>query len=256
MKPAIVVTGAASGIGRELARIAAREGSVMILVDQSQQLLEGLAVEFASSGIPAHAICVDLACRDAGQRVENRLSELGVYCDVLVNSAGIALLGTAAQLDREEQLLDINARALTDLTVRVLPGMVARRHGGILNVGSICGYAPGPNMAAYSASKAYVRSFTAAIAAEVAGTGVTVTCLSPGIVRTDLFKRGNVGQTRILKLMPRASAPATANAGWRAFRAGKTLVVPGLTNRMILALRFFLPEALTLRLLSTLQRPL
>jgi short-subunit dehydrogenase len=258
MKPAIVVTGAASGIGRELARIAAREGSVMVLVDQSQQLLDNLAVEFASSDIPAHAICVDLACRDAGQRVESRLSELGVYCDVLVNSAGIALIGTAAQLDREEQLrlLDVNARALTDLTIRVLPGMIARRHGGILNVGSICGYVPGPNMAAYYASKAYVRSFTAAIAAEVAGTGVTVTCLSPGIVRTDLFKRGNVGQMRILKLMPRASAPATANAGWRAFRAGKTLVVPGLTNRMILALRFFLPEALTLRLLSTLQRPL
>ena len=111
-------------------------------------------------------------------------------------------------------------------------------------------------MAAYYASKAYVRSFTAAVAAEVAGTGVTVTCLSPGIVRTDLFRRGNIGQTRILKLMPRASAPVTANAGWRAFRAGKTLVVPGLTNRMILALRFFLPEALTLRLLSILQRPL
>ena len=258
MKPAIVVTGAASGIGRELARVAAREGSVMVLVDQSLQLLDDLAVEFASSGISAHAICVDPACRDAGQRVENGLSELGVYCDVLVNSAGLALLGPAAQLDREEQLrlLDVNARALTDLMIRVLPGMVARRHGGVLNVGSISGYAPGQNMAAYFASKAYVRSFTAAVAAEVAGTGVTVTCLSPGIVRTDLFKRGNGGQTRVLKLMPRASALATANAGWRAFRAGKTLVVPGLTNRMILALRFFLPRTLTLRLLSILQRPL
>jgi short-subunit dehydrogenase len=258
MKPAIVVTGAASGIGRELARVAAREGSVMVLLDQSLQALEDLVVELGSLGAPAHAISIDLACRDAGQHLENRLSELGVYCDVLVNSAGLALLGAAAQLDREEQLrlIDVNARALTDLMVRFLPGMIARRHGGILNVGSVSGYVPGPNMGVYYASKAYVRSLTAAVAAEIAGTGVTVTCLSPGVVRTALFNRGNVGQTRMLKLMPRANAPEIAEAGWRGFRSGKRLVIPGLTNRLILSFLPFLPEALILRLISVMQRPL
>lgn len=257
MKPAIVVTGAASGIGRELARVAAREGSVIVLVDQSQLALDDLAVELGNSGTPAHAISIDLACRDAGQRVQDRLSKLDVYCDVLVNSGGFALFGAATQLDREDQLslLDVNARAMTDLTVRVLPGMIARRRGGVLNVGSITGYVPGPNMAVYYASKAYVQSFTAALAAETAGTGVTVTCLSPGVVRTALFNRATVDQTRLFKLMPRANALETAEAGWRAFRAGKRLVISGLTNRMILSVRLFLPKALVLRLISVLQRP-
>jgi hypothetical protein len=256
MKPAVVVTGAASGIGRELARVAAREGSAMVLIDRSKQALDDLVAELSRSGAQAHAISIDLTGRDAGQRVEDRLSELGVYCDVLVNSAGLFLFGDAAQLDREEQLglLDVNARALTELTVRVLAGMVARGHGGILNVGSITGYVPGPKMAVYYASKAYVRSFTAALAEELAGSGVTVTCLSPGVVRTGLFNRVTIGQTRLFKLMPRANATETAEAGWRAFRAGKRLVIPGLTNQIILRTCLLLPAAVVFRLVSALQR--
>jgi short-subunit dehydrogenase len=256
MKPAIVVTGAASGIGRELARVAAREGSVMFLLDQTQQALEDIVAELCRSGAQAHAFSCDLARRDAGQRIENALSELGIYCDVLVNSAGYGVFGPAAETDREEQLelLDVNARALTDLTLRFLPGMVARRRGGILNVGSITGYAPGPNMAVYSASKAYVRSFTAALGAELAGTGVTVTCLSPGVVRTAFFNRTTISQTRLFKLMPRSNAPETAEAGWRAFRAGKRLVIPRLVDRIIVSFRVFLPDAIVLRLISVLQR--
>ena len=256
MKPAIVVTGAASGIGRELARVAAREGSVLVLLDQTQQALEDIVAELCRSGAQAHAFSFDLARRDAGQRIENALSELGIYCDVLVNSAGYGVFGPAAETDREEQLelLDVNARALTDLTLRFLPGMVARRRGGILNVGSITGYAPGPNMAVYSASKAYVRSFTAALGAELAGTGVTVTCLSPGVVRTAFFNRTTISQTRLFKLMPRSNAPETAEAGWRAFRAGKRLVIPRLVDRIIVSFRVFLPDAIVLRLISVLQR--
>ena len=258
MKPAIVVTGASSGIGRELARVAAREGSIMVLLGQSQQALDDLVAKLGSSGAQAHAFCFDLADRDAGQQIENALSELGVYCDVLVNSAGFGVFGPAAEIDREEQLklLDVNARALTELTLRFLPGMVARRRGGILNVGSITGYAPGPNMAVYYASKAYVRSFTAALAAELAGTGVTVTCLSPGVIRTAFFERATVGKTRLFKLMPRSNAPETAEVGWRSFRAGKRLVIPGLTNWIILSVCRLLPDAVVLRLISTLQRPL
>ena len=111
MKPAIVVTGASLGIGRELARVAAREGSIMVLLGQSQQALDDLVAKLGSSGAQAHAFCFDLADRDAGQQIENALSELGVYCDVLVNSAGFGVFGPAAEIDREEQLklLDVNA---------------------------------------------------------------------------------------------------------------------------------------------------
>jgi short-subunit dehydrogenase len=258
MKPAIVVTGASSGNGRELARVAAREGSVMVLLDQSQQALEDVVAELGRCGVQAHALCFNLADRDAGQGVEDALSELGVYCDILVNSAGFGVFGPAAEADREEQLslLDVNARALTELTLRFLPGMVARRRGGILNVGSTTGYVPGPNMAVYYASKAYVRSFTAALTAELAGTGVTVTCLSPGIVRTAFFERAAVGKTRLFKLMPRSNVPEIAEVGWRAFRAGKPLVIPGLTNRVILLVCRLLPDAVVLYLMSALQRPL
>jgi len=257
MKPAIVVTGASSGIGRELARVAAREAAAMVLLGQSQQALDDLAAELGRSGVEVHAFSVDLAARDAGQRIENALSEFGVYCDVLVNSAGFGVFGVAADADREEQLslIDVNARALTELTLRFLSGMVTRGHGGILNVGSITGFIPGPNMAVYHASKAYVRSFTAALAAELAGTGVKVTCLSPGIVRTPFFQRAGVGQTRLVKLMPRADAPQVAEAGWRAFRAGKRLFIPGLMNRIIISACAVLPDVVVLRLISALQRP-
>ncbi len=177
---------------------------------------------------------------------------------MLVNSAGFGVFGPAAEAAAAEQLrlLDVNIRALTELTLRFLPEMLARRRGGILNVGSITGYATGPNMAAYYASKSYVNSFTAALACEVAGSGVTVTCLAPGVVRTPFFARCSVGRTRLMKLMPRSDAADTAEAGWRAFRAGKSVIVPRLGDRMILAFAKLLPQSVLARLMRALQRPL
>ena len=123
MKPAIVVTGASSGIGRELARVAAREGSVMVLIGLAPDALDDLAAELRRSGVQAHALFIDLADSDTGQRIENRLAEIGVYCDVLVNSAGIGVFGAVAVSDRAAQLklIDVNIRALTELTLRFLP---------------------------------------------------------------------------------------------------------------------------------------
>lgn len=256
MEPAIVVTGASSGIGRELARVAARDGSVMVLIGLSPDALDDLAAELGRSGVQAHALSIDLADNDAGQRIENKLAEIGVYCDVLVNSAGFGVFGAAAESDRDAQLklIDVNIRALTELTLRFLPGMITRRRGGVLNVGSITGYAPGPNMSTYYASKAYVRSFSAALAAEVAGTGVTVTCLVPGVVRTAFFDSSGVGRTRLFKMAPRANAPETAETGWRAFRAGKRLLIPRLIDRIIVAACIMLPDAVLLRIIARFQR--
>ena len=260
MKPAIVVTGAASGIGRELARVAAREplleGSAMLLVDQSQQALEVLVAELGRPGAQSHGLCVDLTERGAGQRVEDALAEHGLYCDVLVNCAGILVYGPAAEVDRDQQLrlLDVNMRALTELTLRFVPAMAARRHGGVLNIGSITAYMPGPYVALYHASKAYVRSFTAALGAELAGTGVTVTCLNPGIVRTALSWHSSIGQTRLHKILPRTDPAKVAEVGWRAFRAGKRQVIPGLVNRIIVRAIGLIPEATVLRLITFLLR--
>lgn len=257
LKPAIVVTGASSGIGRELARVASRDGYFMLLVGRSQQALGDLVSEFRETGAQADSVCLDLLDPNAGERIEAALRERWLYCDVLVNSAGFGMFGPAAQIDRAEQmsLLDTNARALTELTLRLLPGMVARGRGGILNVGSVAGYSPGPNMAVYYATKSYVKSLSAALSEEVRGTGVTVTCLAPGPVRTAFFVRCDVGESRMSKLISKSSASDTAEAGWRGFRAGRRLVIPRLAHRMIALICTLLPNSILLPLVAGLQRP-
>lgn len=243
MRPAIIVTGAASGIGRELARVAAYDGCAMVLVDRSPAGLESLAADLAADGREVHALAIDLAHSGATAAIESALHERGLYCDVLVNNAGFGLFGPAVEIDRTRQLglLDVNVRAPTELILRFLPGMVARGRGGVLNVGSIAAYTPGPGMAMYHASKAFVRSLSAALAAEIAGTGVTVTCLSPGVVRTPFFQGMPIKSTRLFKFMPRSHASSAAEAGWRGFRAGKRLVFPRLIDRVFAACLAVLP---------------
>jgi len=255
MKPITIVTGASSGIGRELARLAAREGGAILLVGRNQKALDELATELNGSAA-AHAFAIDLADRHAGERIDAKLGEIGAYCDILVNCAGFGVFGAAAETSAERhlELIDVNIRALTELTLRFLPGMISRRRGGVLNVASITGYAPGPNMSTYFASKAYVLSFTAALAAETAGTGVTVTCLAPGVVRTAFFQRSAGGQTHMVKIAPRTDARETAEAGWRGFRAGKRLVIPRLINRVIACGAIVLPPSVVLRIASLLLR--
>jgi short-subunit dehydrogenase len=255
--PAIVVTGASSGIGRAIARVAAREKCFLLLVGRSPRALDELVAELDSEGAAAAVLSVDLLARGALDALEGALRDRGLYCDVLVNSAGFGVFGPATQVARSEQLdlLDLNIRALTELTLRFLPGMVARGRGGVLNVGSIAGYAAGPNMAVYYASKAYVNSFSAALAAEVAGTGVIVTCLAPGVVRTAFFERCSVGQTWLMKLMPRANAVATAEAAWRGFKVGKRIVIPRMIDRLSVLICTLLPRSAISRLLAALQGP-
>jgi hypothetical protein len=257
MQPAAVITGAASGIGRELARCAARDGAIVVLVDRSQDGLTDIATELGKTGTQAHTVLLDLVGKNAGDRLECALAERGLVCDILVNSAGFGVFGSATQADRQLQLelLDVNIRALTDLTLRFVPGMVARKRGRILNVGSITGHVPGPHMAAYHASKAYVRSFTAALAVELKGTGVSATCLAPGIVVSPFFLRTGFNKTRLARLMPRSTAREVATDGWRALQKGQAAVTPGLWNRLIIAACRLAPHALLLRLIATLQQP-
>ena len=207
----------------------------MVLIGTSQSALEEITAELTTRGTQAEALRIDLSDPSAGQHIEEALAARDLYCDVLVNNAGFGVFGLAAAADRHTQgkLIDVNVRALTELTLRFLPGMVARGRGGKLNVGSITAYTPGPYMAAYFASKAYVRSFTIALSAEVAGSGVTITCLDPGVVRTAFFERCSAGQTLLFKLIPRWNVESTAEAGWRGFRAGKREVIPRFVDRII-----------------------
>ena len=255
MKPAVIVTGAGSGIGCEIARQAAREGSIVLLVDIQPRPLTDFAAELTMGGAHVHAFVVNLLDPDAGERIEGVLSEHGLFCDVLVNNAGSLLYGLATEIDRGAQidLLDLNARVLTDLTLRFLPGMVSRGRGGVLNVASISSYAPGPMLAVYHATKAYVRLLSFALAVEVAGTGVTITCLNPGIVRTS-FVKSIPKQTYLRKLLPRTDPADIAKAGWRGFRAGKRVVMPRWSDHIIRAFLAVLPDRVTARLILALHR--
>ena len=256
--PAIVVTGASSGVGREFARLAAEDGVVLLLVGRSESALAELVGELSARRAVSRIfkLSLDLQREDAVAQIDALLSENGLYCDVLVNSAGFGVFGPAAGSDSSLQLqmIDVNVKATVALSLRFLPGMLSRGQGGIINISSITGYSPGPYMAGYCASKAFVRSFSAALSAEVAGTGVTVTCLTPGILRTAFFDRKPMGRSRLMKILPRGSADNAARTAWKAFKQGRSLVVPRFIDRFVLLVCWLTPHWLLARLILALQR--
>ncbi|MBX9699989.1 MAG: SDR family NAD(P)-dependent oxidoreductase [Acetobacteraceae bacterium] len=227
-RAAIVITGASSGIGAELARVAAREGQEIVLVARSAVPLLSLAAEIGARGPQAHAVPLDLAAPDATAALGSAMAERGLRCEVLVNNAGYGLLGEAAALDPAAQLgiLDLNLRAAAALMLAALPPMLAQGRGGILNVASVAGFLPGPGMAMYYASKAGLRSLSEALWAEARGRGVAVTCLCPGPVRTPFLERAGAKGVRLFRMLPKADARAVAERGWRGFKAGRRLVLP------------------------------
>lgn len=256
MQPAVVVTGASSGLGMEFAKLAAAEGATVVLIARSRPELDALAADLDPSGQLTVVLGLDLAARDAGEVVARELETRDLYCHILVNNAGFGLFGEAVELDRARQLgiVDVNIRASTDLMLRFLPAMVARRSGAILNVASTAGFAPGPRMAVYFASKAYLISLSQALMQEVKGTGVTVTCLCPGPVRTPFLALAGADQTALSKLIKKLDAVDVARAGWKAMKAGRALCVPGIPNKVSVALIRIMPRGLMLAIVGYLQR--
>jgi uncharacterized protein len=254
--PAIVITGAASGIGREIARLAAMEGSALVLVDCAGRMLDDITAELAAFGVKIVAVRLDLTCCNAVSSIERALHERELHCDVLVNCADLQVSRPVSGSSDPEAMsqIELNVRVLTELTLHFLPGMVARARGGVLNLGSVTGKAPVPAMAIYYASKAFVNSFSVALAFELAGTGVTVTCLAAGIVMTRSFAQRAAAQGRLRSLIPQSDAFDAAAAGWLGFKAGRRLVVPGMRNQVVVTLTKLLPRSMVLRLMGLLER--
>ena len=255
MQPAVVVTGASSGLGVEFARIAVAEGSKTVLIARSLEELERLAAEIDPSRHSTVALGVDLAAPEAGETIARELTARGLYCHTLINNAGFGLFGDAVELDRGRQLgmIDVNIGASTDLMLRFLPDMIERKAGRILNVGSVAGFAPGPRMAVYFASKAYLVSLSQALLNELNGTGVTVTCLCPGPLRTPFLTRAGAGEVRLFKLLRKLPVDEVARSGWDAMKAGRALCVPGIGTKAAIALTRFLPRGLVLAVIARLQ---
>jgi uncharacterized protein len=238
-----LITGASSGIGRELARLFAEDGYDLVLVARNRRRLEALAAELESEHrVQVLVLVADLADPAAPPAIAAELARQSIAASVLVNNAGTQVYGRFAEAGLEAQLalLQVNAAAIIHLTRLLLPGMIARGHGRILNVGSTGSFAPGPLNAVYCASKAFVLSFSAAIGAELAGTGVTVTALCPGATGTAFAARHGLEDVRLFRhAMPAAQV---ALAGYRALQRGRPVVVPGPGNRLqVLAFQLMAP---------------
>jgi short-subunit dehydrogenase len=242
-----LITGASSGIGAELARVFAAHGHELALVARRGERLEALANEIAAAGKPRPLVIVaDLAEPGAVGVIRDALEGAGLEPQYVVNNAGYGIAGAAASRDIGDELgmIDVNMRALTALSLAFV-GSLERHRGGILNVGSMAGFLPGPGMAVYYASKAYVRSFSDALHRELKGRGIRVTNLAPGPVPTEFGARAGTRSVRVPELLTQSAARVAA-LGYSGLMAGKPLFVPGALNRLLVALLRFVPTGVIL----------
>jgi len=242
----VLITGASSGIGLELAKCFAADGGRLVLVARSTEALEKLAAELRRDWkVEVTVLTADLSQPETPKRIFAELSAQKISVDVLVNNAGFGANGSFAELSlpRQLEMLQVNITALTELTGLFLPGMIQRRRGGILNVGSVAGFVPGPGMAVYYATKAFVLLFTEALAEELAGTGLTVSVLCPGPTESNFGSVARGKKVRQIKTS-KMSAEAVAVYGHRAFRKGKVTAVPGMQNQIFVFLNRILPRPL------------
>jgi len=252
----VLITGASSGIGLELARCFAAGKSRAVLVARNTQALQVLADELQREhGVQTLVLTADLSRPETPARVFAELQQAGITVDILVNNAGFGAIGPFARLPlrRQLEMIQVNVTALTELTGLFLPGMLERKRGGILNVGSVAGFVSGPGMAIYFATKAFVVSFSEALAEELTGTGLTVTALCPGPTATNF---GNVargpGQPQFKA--PKMTAPAVARCGYQAFRKGRVLCVPGLHNHFLISLMRITPRSVQRKTVKALNK--
>ncbi|MEM8738576.1 MAG: SDR family oxidoreductase [Planctomycetota bacterium] len=256
-KKTVLVTGASSGIGEALAERYAAGGDRLILTARREDRLNLLAQRLRDAhGTDVEVVVCDLAAAGGAAALQREVEARVREVDVLVNNAGFGALGRFAELDPERQaaMVRLNVGALTDLCRWVLPGMVARGRGGVLNVASMAAFQAGPNMAVYYASKAYVVSFSEAIAEELRGTGVTVTVLCPGPTATEFGEAADMADAKLFHLGT-MTAERVAGVGWRAAEAGRLVVVPGAMNRVGTWLAKWLPRRVTRRIVARLQQP-
>jgi uncharacterized protein len=242
-----LITGASGGIGYELAKLFAHNHCNLVLVARSATKLTQFADELQRQfGVSVKAIALDLTAAPAPQFLFDQLQREGIAIDFLVNNAGYGVLGEFADISLEENLgqIQLNVTALTYLTKLFLSPMLERRSGKILNVASTAGFQPGPRMAVYYATKAYVISFSEALANELHGKGITVTCLCPGATDTGFASRAGNDQTRLFKQLRPMDAKKVAHDGYRGLMAGKTLVISGFRNWLIAESVRFSPRKL------------
>lgn len=249
-----LVTGASSGIGAAIARQLGARGARVLLVARRDDALASVADDVRQRGGEAVVLAADLEPPDAAAALAARLGEIDETVDLLINNAGFGIQGRFldASVESAEGMIGLNVRAVTSLTRRLLPGMVARGRGGVLNVASIAAFAPAPYFAVYSATKAYVQSLSEALRAEVRASGVHVTCLCPGPVVTEFGERAGMGDSFFNGGL---SAEVVARAGLDGLAQNRRRVVPGWINKVQTLATRFVPQDTVIRVAgSTMKR--
>lgn len=252
--PFAIITGASAGIGRELARLAAADGYRTALVARRRERLEELCGELeAAYGLESRPLAVDLSTPEGPAAVMGGVE--GERVEMLINNAGFATYGpfVDAALEETMDLIAVNMAALTELTRRCIPPMVGRGAGFVMNVASTAAFMPGPDMAAYYASKAYVLSLSEALVEELRGSGVRVTALCPGPTRTEFHDVAGMRDSPLVRRLSFRSASRVAERGYAGLKRGRTRVVPGPINLVTTLLPRFLPRALVPRIVAWVQ---
>ncbi|HLL52356.1 MAG TPA: SDR family oxidoreductase [Myxococcaceae bacterium] len=251
-----LITGASSGIGLELAKVFAQEGYDLVLVARSKGKLSDLGAELSKAhGIDAQVIAADLADPASVETIAKELEARGTKVTALVNNAGYASYGPFAEVSPKEQLdmIQVNVVALTALSRRLLPGMLERRQGQILNVASTAAFQPGPLMAVYYATKSFVLSLSEALADELDGTGVTVTALCPGPTASGFQSRAKMEESKLVRGKKIMDATTVARAGFEAMRKGTRVAIPGFMNKVMANSVRLLPRSMVTSLVRKAQ---
>lgn len=252
----VLITGASGGIGYDLSRIFAENGSDLVLVSRNETRLNAIKSRFESQySIKVTILPKDLSLPNAAKEIRSETETRGIHVDILVNNAGVGDFGffNEENLENITGMLNLNIVTLTELTRLYLPEMIARKSGNILNIASIAAYMPGPYMAVYYASKAYVKSFSNAIANELKGTGVIVTAVCPGLTKTGFQQRVGSEQANASKLRLMASSESVAMAAVKAMNEGRNSVVPGFFNSSIAATSKLLPDGMKSQIIRMIQ---
>ena len=254
-----LITGASGGIGLDLAECFAQDGYDLVLTARSEGALRDASERLAKQfGVAASFIAADLGVPGSGHELADAIAARGLGIDVLVNNAGYGTAGAFAGSSESDQLgmVDLNVRTLVELTHVYWPGMLAKKRGGVLNVASTAAFQPGPLMAVYYASKAFVLSFSEALWKEAEGKGVHVSCLCPGPTASKFRERAGTGATRLSRSGTPMTSMSVAQLGYRAFRDNRRVMITGTRNAVLARLVPFLPRRTVLGMVHNLQSPI
>lgn len=246
----VLITGATTGIGYELAKLYAKDEKNLILVARNDERLKLVKDELSLYRVNVYTIALDLSEDNSCEKVLDFVNKNNLSVDILINNAGVGSFGYLSEIEMEKELklIDINIRALTELTKTFLPIMISHGAGAIMNVASTAAFCAGPKMATYYASKAYVLNFTEALYEEVKGSNIKISCLCPGAVKTNFQEKSGIRKKEAAKkaLM---TPEEVARVAYRDFKKGKLIIIPGFKNKVIIIFNKFIPRSLSRKII-------